>query len=59
MADAKTRARNILSALPLSTKQREIYDRGVAAMDDATLERTTSKLESALLRAPETLAAAR
>jgi len=30
-----------------------------AAMDEATLERTTSKLESALSRAPETLAAAR
>jgi DNA-binding NarL/FixJ family response regulator len=28
-------------------------------MDEATLERTTSKLESALSRAPETLAAAR
>jgi DNA-binding NarL/FixJ family response regulator len=59
MADAKTRARNILNALPLSTRQRAIYERGVAAMDEATLERTTSKLESALSRAPETLAAAR
>src|SRR6266542_3359025 len=59
MADAKTRARNILRALPLSTRQRELYERGMAAMDDATLERTTSKLESALSRAPETLAAAR
>jgi CheY-like chemotaxis protein len=59
MADAKTRARNILKALPLSTRQRELYERGAAAMDDATLERTTSKLESALSRAPETLAAAR
>jgi CheY-like chemotaxis protein len=59
MADAKTRAQSILRALPLSQKQRELYERGVAAMDEATLERTTSKLESALSRAPETLAAAR
>lgn len=59
MADAKTRAQKILRALPLSQKQRERYERGVAAMDEATLERTTSKLESALSRAPETLAAAR
>jgi CheY-like chemotaxis protein len=59
MADAKTRAQNVLRALPLSRKQRELYERGVAAMDEATLERTTSKLESALSRAPETLAAAR
>ena len=58
MANARTRARNILSALPLSTRQRDLYERGVAAMDDATLERTTSKLESALSRAPEVLAAA-
>ncbi len=59
MVDAKTRAQNILRALPLSPRQRELYERGVVAMDEATLERTTSKLESALSRAPETLAAAR
>jgi CheY-like chemotaxis protein len=59
MADVKTRAQNILRALPLSQKQRELYERGAAAMDEATLERTTSKLESALSRAPATLAAAR
>src|SRR5258708_36854155 len=59
MADAKTRAQSILRALPLSQKQRELYERGVAAMDATTLERTTSRLESALSRAPETLAAAR
>lgn len=59
MADAKTRAQNILRALPLTNKQRELYERGAAAMDEATLERMTSKLESALSRAPETLAAAR
>ena len=59
MADAKTRAHTILRALPLSHKQRELYERGVAAMDEATLERTTSKLESALSRAPEALADAR
>ena len=51
MADAKTRAQDILRALPLSQKQRELYERGVAAMDEATLERTTSKLESALHKA--------
>jgi hypothetical protein len=55
MPDAKTRGRNILRALPLSQRQRELYERGVAAMDEATLERTTGKLESALSRAPETL----
>lgn len=59
MADAKTRAQNILRALPLSKKQHELYERGVAAMDEAALERATTKLESALSRAPETLAAAR
>jgi CheY-like chemotaxis protein len=59
MADAKTRAQNVLRALPLSRKQRELYERGVAAMDEATLERTTSKLESALSRVPAALAAAR
>ena len=59
MSNVKTRARNILRALPLSQKQRELYERGVVAMDDPTLERTTRKLESALLRVPETLAAAR
>jgi CheY-like chemotaxis protein len=59
MADAKIRAQKILKSLPLSQKQRELYERGMAAMDEATLERTTSKLESALLRAPETLSAAR
>ena len=59
MVDAKTRAQNILRALPLSQKQRELYERGAAVMDEATLERTTSKLESALSRVPETLAAAR
>jgi CheY-like chemotaxis protein len=57
--DVKTRAHNILKALPLSQRQRALYERGVAAMDEATLERTTSKLESALLEAPATLAAAR
>ncbi len=59
MPDAKTRAQNILRALPLSQKQRELYERGAAAMDEAMLERTTSKLELALSQAPETLAAAR
>ena len=55
----KSRARSILKALPLSPRRRELYARGVAAMDEATLERTTSRLESALSRAPATLAAAR
>jgi hypothetical protein len=59
MADAKTRARNILRALPLSQRQRDLYERGVAAMDEAALERTTNNLKSALSRVPETLAAAR
>jgi CheY-like chemotaxis protein len=59
MADALTRARAILEALPLTKKQRDLYSRGMAAMDGAALERTTSKLESTLARAPETLAAAR
>jgi hypothetical protein len=59
MADAKTRAQNILRALPLSQRQRELYERGVAAMDEAALERTTGKLESALSRASGTLDAAR
>lgn len=59
MADAGTRAREILRALPLSQKQRDLYERGVAAMDEATLERTTSKLESALSTVPNTVAAAR
>ena len=57
MADAKTRAQSILKALPLSPKQRELYERGVAAMDGPTLERATSRLESALAKAPDTLAA--
>ena len=48
-----------MRALPLSPKQRELYERGVAAMDDPTLERTTRKLESTLSRVPETLVAAR
>ena len=59
MADVKSRARSILKALPLSPKRRELYERGIAAMDEATLERTTSRLESALSKAPATLAAAR
>jgi CheY-like chemotaxis protein len=59
MANALTRARNILNALPLTEEQRELYSRGMAAMDEAALERTTSKLEATLARAPETLAAAR
>jgi CheY-like chemotaxis protein len=59
MVDVKVRAQNLLKALPLSRKQRELYQRGVAAMDEATLERTTSKLESALSRVPAALTAAR
>ncbi|HEY6349147.1 MAG TPA: hypothetical protein VI636_07040 [Candidatus Angelobacter sp.] len=59
MDDVKTRAWNILRALPLSQRQRELYERGVDAMDEAALEHTTSKLESALSRGPEMLAAAR
>jgi CheY-like chemotaxis protein len=48
-----------LNALPLTKKQRDLYSRGMAAMDEATLEHTTGKLESTLAHAPETLAAAR
>lgn len=59
MTKAKTRARDILKALPLSKKQRDLYGHGVEAMDEASLERATSKLEAALSRAPSTLAAAR
>jgi hypothetical protein len=50
MSDTKTRARNILKALPLSQKQRELYENGVDGADAAMLERTTSKLETALSR---------
>jgi len=59
MADVRSRARDILNALPLTERQRERYSRGIVAMDEATLERTTSKLEAALERSPQTLADAR
>src|SRR5262245_23078027 len=59
MSDTRRRAQNILQKLPLSRKQRELYERGANAMDDEALERTTSKLESALARAPQTLTTAR
>jgi len=55
MANARIRARNILRALPLSPKQRDLYERGLDGMDEGI----TSKLESSLSRAPQTLAAAR
>ena len=59
MSDVRTRARNLLRVLPLSDRQRQLYERGVDAMDEATLERTTNRLESALSRAPDALAVAR
>jgi CheY-like chemotaxis protein len=59
MSEAKTRALEVLKRLPLSRRQREMYERGVAAMDDAALQRTTAKLESALSEAPQVLADAR
>lgn len=59
MPDTRTRARDILKALRLSNRQRDLYERGVAAMDDAMLARTTSKLQPALSQAPKVLAAAR
>jgi CheY-like chemotaxis protein len=58
MANARIRAKNILRALPLSRKQRDLYERGVEGMDEGMLEGITSKLESSLSRAPKTLLAA-
>src|ERR1044071_1943534 len=59
MSEAKARALEILKSLPLSRRQLEMYERGVAAMDDDALRRTTAKLESALSNAPKVLADAR
>jgi hypothetical protein len=56
--DARMRAQNILKALPLSDKQSELYGRGITAMNEEALERTTSKFESTLLCTSGTLAAA-
>ena len=59
MADVKIRAREILHALPLSQPQRDLYERGFNALDEATLEQTTTRLESVISTLPRILADAR
>lgn len=48
MSDARLRARQLLEELPLTNRQRELYQRGADAMDDASAEEASDSLEAAL-----------
>ncbi|MBM3778758.1 MAG: response regulator [Acidimicrobiia bacterium] len=48
MSDAKQRARQLLEELPLTDRQRALYQRGADALDDARAEEAAESLEAAL-----------